>query len=103
MIGEKVLVQSFPKDPLVRLVYEEDEDSVLVWRGALEPDDVPAPCPKERVFAYDAELIAELKGEIRRNGRYSPALVGLWKKAKPYYKHKVSYSQRREYGSQGGL
>ena len=85
-VGEKVLVVSFPKDPLVRLVYEENENIVLVWRGTAEPDDLPAPCPKERVFVYDTELLAELKSEIRRNGRYSPSLARLWGKAESYYK-----------------
>jgi len=84
--GDKVLVRSFPADPIVRQIYNENEDTILVWRGTREPDDLPAPCPKECVFIYDAKLEGELRNELRRNNLDSLALSRLWAKAKPYYR-----------------
>ncbi len=84
--GDKVLVRSFPADPIVRQIYDENEDTILVWRGTMEPNDLPAPCPKDCVFIYDAELEEELKNELRRNDLDPLALSRLWTKAKPYYK-----------------
>jgi hypothetical protein len=84
-VGDKVLVRSFPADPLIRQIYYEDSETVLVWRGTAKPDDLPAPCPKDRIFLYDNELAQQLKDEVERHGYDSPLLSSLWAKAKPYY------------------
>jgi hypothetical protein len=88
-VGEIVLVRSFPSDPLIRQVYEENGNYVLVWRGTKEVHDLPSPCPKNRVFVYDPKLIQELETERHTNGSYSEKLKMLWKRAKPYYCEEV--------------
>ena len=90
-----VLVRSFPQVPLIRQVYAEMEDTVLVWRGGVSEEDIPAPCPKSHVFVYDAELWQKLENEKRRNGANSTALSSLWGEAQPYYD--VDNHRRGEY------
>ncbi len=86
--GDTVLVKSFPQVPLIRQIYAETEDTALVWRGGVGDEDIPAPCPKNCVFVYDAELWEKLQNEKRNNGYDSPVLSLLWAKAEPYYKSK---------------
>lgn len=84
-VGDKVLVRSFPSDPLIRQIYYEEDEAVLVWRGTAKPDDLPAPCPKKSIFVYDAELVDQLMSELRKDDSNSQNLQVLWEKAKPYY------------------
>lgn len=84
-VGDKVLVQSFPADPLIRQIYYEDDEAVLVWRGTARPDDLPAPCPKKNIFVYDAKLTKELMDEVEKSEPNSEKLHALWREAKLYY------------------
>lgn len=85
------LVKSFPSDPIVRYIFEENNDYVKLcseegfrlWRGKrIRP--LAVRCPKSRVFSYAPELYAKLK-EAAYAMEDEQLLDALWEHAQPYY------------------
>ena len=89
--GDVVLVKSFPNDPVVRCIFEENDDWVMLcleeelrlWADkGIRPEAVK--CPKSRVFDYDEELYAKLKEAAYSLGDNN-LLEALWNQAESYY------------------
>jgi hypothetical protein len=89
--GEIILVKSFPNDPVVRRIVEENddwvklclEDEFSLWRDkGIKPEAVK--CPRFRVFYYDEELYRKLE-EAAYLLRDNNLLEALWNQAKNYY------------------
>ena len=93
--GDFVLVRSYPDVPLARRVYQEKEDSVLIcleeefilWHEhGIQP--FVAPCPKERVYAYDQTLFLKMRRLVDNLGGDGIELKNYWELAEPYYGRK---------------
>ncbi len=89
-IGEFVIVKSFPSDPVVRRIFEENDDcfklcleeDFRLWEEqGIKPEAVR--CPKSRVFNYDQELYVKLK-EAAYKLEDQDLLKALWEKARFY-------------------
>lgn len=89
--GEFVLVKSFPSEPVVRCVFEEGEDGVLLclqqefslWQDkGVKP--LAVKCPKSLVFRYDEELHRKLRGAAYSLGD-NDLLEALWNQVESYY------------------
>ncbi len=89
-IEEIVLVKSFPNEPLLRCVFGEQDDGVMlcleeelsIWeQKGIRP--LAVKCPKTRVFEYDDELFKKLK-EAAYTLEDQDLLEALWEKARIY-------------------
>jgi hypothetical protein len=87
------LVRSFSKDPVVRRIFEERDDCVLIcleeqfilWRDkGIRP--LLVKCPKTRIFHYDELLYGKLKYAAYSSGD-DKLLDALWDQAQTYYRH----------------
>lgn len=92
-VGEFVIVKSFPNEPVVRCVYRETEDDMLIclvedfklWEDeGIKP--LVAKSPKSRIFQYDGDLFAKLKEAAYSLGDNN-LLNALWNQAQRYYSH----------------
>jgi len=88
--GQVALIKSFPNDPVVRRIVEENDDWVKLcleeefnlWeQKGIRPLTVK--CPKTRVFEYDDELFKKLK-EAAYTLEDQDLLEALWEKARIY-------------------
>jgi len=89
--NEVVLVKSFPNDPVIRRIFEEKDDCVLLcleeefrkWEDeGIKPQTVR--CPKSRVYNYDVGLYLKLKEAAYSLGD-NDLLETLWNQAESYY------------------
>ena len=89
-IEEIVLVKSFPNEPLLRCVFGEQDDGIMlclqedlrIWeQQGIEPLTVK--CPKTRVFEYDDKLFEKLK-ESAYTLEDQTLLDSLWEQARAY-------------------
>ena len=92
-VGEIVLVKSFPSEPLLRSVFEEKDDFVMLCleeeSRLWEEERIKAQtvrCPKSRVYNYDPELYSRLK-EAAYVLEDENLLETLWGQAQRYYGH----------------
>lgn len=102
---EVVLVKSFQNDPVVRRIFEEKDDGVMLcleeefrlWEDkGIRPLIVK--CPKSRVFNYDEELYAKLKEAAYLLGDHN-LLEALWNQAESYYVTIKRNRSRAKYGA----
>jgi len=80
-----VLVRSYPAEPLIRKVFGENNEYVMVWRGDSSATDYPSPCPKNKVFEADLELKRQIDKAILTHGVNNSEVEILWQKARPVY------------------
>lgn len=89
--SEVVLVKSFQNDPVVRRIFEEKDDGVMLcleeefrlWKDeGIRP--LVVKCPKTRVFHYDEELYRKLR-EAAYSSEDKDLLETLWNQAESYY------------------
>ena len=89
--GKIVLVKSFPSEPLVRSVFKEKDDYVMLcleeefklWKDkGVTP--LVVKCPKSRVFHYDEKLYRKLS-EAAYSLEDNDLLEALWNQAESYH------------------
>ena len=103
--NEVALVRSFPNDPVVRRIFEEKDDWVLLcpeeefrlWEEeGIKPQTVR--CPKSRVYNYDPELYSKLK-QAAYVLEDENLLETLWNQAESYYGTAKKNRSRAKYGA----
>lgn len=103
--GEIILVKSFPNDPVVRRICEENDDWVKLcleeefklWEDkGIKPESVK--CPRSRVFDYNQELCTKLKEAAYLLGDNN-LLEALWNQAESYYSTIKKKRSRAKHGA----
>lgn len=103
--GDVVLVKSFPNDPVVRRIFEENdawvklclEEEFKLWADkGIKPRTVR--CPKSRVFNYNQELHTKLKEAAYLLGDNN-LLEALWNQAESYYSTIKKNRSRAKHGA----